>query len=178
MLRAGRPPSVDALPRRWSSCLGGCFATGAIGDELSSPHALVWSYSSPVVLRALSDSEESIVGRGSVIFSGGCFAAEGFSVDALPLIEVIVCSGGCFAFKVAWTDALSFGDFYLRLHFTTRHQHVELFYIRFSYLVLSCGGFPTSFFLLSFLLWTSLVIHGLHVNPLFRLLFCSMSSPT
>ena len=54
----------------------GCFAASMV--------ALVWSLSSSVVLRALSDSEESVAALGAVMFSGGCFAAEEFLVDALP----------------------------------------------------------------------------------------------
>jgi hypothetical protein len=64
------------------------------------PRTLVWSYSSLMILRALSDSEESVATCGSVMFSSGCFAAEGFSVDALPprsssLLVDALCQG-CF----------------------------------------------------------------------------------
>ncbi|KAG0551869.1 hypothetical protein BDA96_01G460500 [Sorghum bicolor] len=87
---------------------------------------------------------------------GGCFA-----------IEVVVSSGRCFAVEVAWTDALPSGGYHLRLHINTGDQRVELFCVRFSCLGLSCGGSPTLCFLISFVLWTSLVIHELLTNPLF-----------
>ena len=161
-------------PRVWADA----FAAGAMGDELSSPRALVWSYSSPVVLRALSEWEESVAMCSSVIFSDRCSAVENRRevFGRCFATEVIVSCGKCFSVEVAWTNVLLFGGFHLRLHFTPGYQRVELFCIRFSYLELSCGWSPTLCFLLLFVL--SLVIHRLLVNSLFWLLYRSIGSPT
>ncbi|KAG0533119.1 hypothetical protein BDA96_04G165200 [Sorghum bicolor] len=73
-----------------------------------------------------------------------------FLADALPPRGFwwMLCHRGRHFFRhmlaaeVAWIDALSSRGFYLRLHFTTSYQRVELFCIRFSYLGLPCGRSP------------------------------------
>ena len=175
MLCAGWPPSTNALSRRWSLCMGECFAACAMGGELLSPRALVWSYSSPVVMRALSDLEELVAARGSVMFSRGCFAAEGFSVDTLPPRSSSLLADALLL-RLLEQMLCCLEGFHLPLHFTAGYQHVELFCIRFSYMGLSCGGSPTSCLLLLFVWWTSLVIHRLLANSLFQLLCHSVGS--
>ena len=57
----------------------GCFAVSMV--------ALVWSYSSPVVLKALSDSEESVVAHGRSCFPADALPSRSSSLPADALLS-------------------------------------------------------------------------------------------
>jgi len=130
----------------------GCFAVSMV--------ALVWIHSSSMVLRALSDSEESVAAHGAVMFSGGCFAAEEFLVDVLPSRSSSLLADALLS-RLLRRMLCLLEDYHLRLHIIAGDQRVELFCVRFSCLGLSRGGSPHLMFLALFVVWTSLVIHGL-----------------
>jgi len=113
---------------------------------------------------------------GRSCFSGGCFAAEEFSMDALPSRSSSLPADALLS-RLLRRMLCRLEVYHLWLHINAGDQRVELFCVRFSCLGLSCGGSPHLMFLASFVLWTSLVIHGLLANPLYRLLCRSIGSP-